>query len=115
MADRGRVEIDTAELERYAARLADNLTAHGPDLARRHAERVAQQIRGNVPRRSGRLAASVKVNNERDGSAVEYGGGVPYATYIEHRTSTVADATDDAAEPFYRDAVQLAESEARHA
>ena len=111
----GRVEVDTSKLERFMRRLADGLDKGGQSVARRHAEQTAAEIRGNVPRRTGRLAASVQVVTVPGGYGVAYGGTLPYARYIEHRTNTVADAVDGAADRYTADQYDLARTETRHA
>lgn len=107
------VEIDTRELIAAVHRLAGALDAGGKSGAQTEAERTAAAIARNVPRRTGRLAATVATVAERDGYAVTYGGGLPYAGYIENRTGAVADATADADRSFVAAMVTLAETEAR--
>lgn len=109
----GSVEIDTSALTRGMARLSDGLTSSGTAGARAQAEQTAGKVRGRVPRRTGRLAATVTVVGDRDGWGVTYGGSLPYADYIEHRSNAVADGIDGADESFARSMHAVAEKEAR--
>lgn len=45
--------------------------------------RAAAAVRGEVPKRSGRLASSVDVGVDNDGAFVGLGAGVPYAGFVE--------------------------------
>jgi len=111
----GRVEVDTSKLQAYIDRLAGALDTGGPRVAQAAAERTASQIAGEVPVLTGRLRASVTVADVGDGYAVSYGSGVPYARKIERRDGTVARAQADAADPYYRAQLELAQMEARRA
>lgn len=84
-----RVDIDTSKLERDMRRLAAGLDTAATAGAQRQATQTAGAIRSGVPRRSGRLAGTVKAAPDGDGWAVTYGGGLPYARYIEHRAHAV--------------------------
>lgn len=103
------VEVDTAALARAARQLADGLGSAGPATARRQAEETASKISPRVPRRTGTLASTVGVQPDGDGWAVTYGGGLPYAAYIERRTGVVADGVDGAAEAFRAACVKAAQ------
>jgi hypothetical protein len=105
------VEVDTSKMDRDLARLSTALDTGGRRTARAQAERTADQIRVNVPRRTGRLAGTVTVSSEGDGYAVHYGGSLPYADYIEHRSGAVADGTADADTDFRRALEALTVSE----
>jgi hypothetical protein len=48
------------------------------------AERVADQVRGSVPHRTGRLAGSVEAQQTRDGAQVGMGQGIRYAVFVEY-------------------------------
>lgn len=107
------VYVDTTALERAMRTLPNDLDRNGTRAAQSSAQSCARQITSNVPRRTGRLASSVRVAPVAGGFAVSYGEGVPYARRIEHRTNTVADAVDDAREPFYAAALVAAQDAAR--
>jgi len=88
------VDVDTSRLESFAKGLDRNLPPEAKAAARAQAEQVAGRLRQTVPRRTGRLAASVEVVPEDQGAAVSYGTGVPYAAYIEKRSHAAANATE---------------------
>lgn len=86
MTDPGRVEVDTSELEAGIRQLARGLDDAGPRVGGATAATVASRLRGMVPVRTGRLRATVATSRLVDGAAVHYGGGLPYAGYIDGRT-----------------------------
>ena len=96
----GRVEVDTTELQRAFRELSVELTAGGQTGARRQADATASRIRTGVPRRTGRLAATVAVVGVDGGYGVTYGGSLPYAGYIERRSQAVAHGSEGAASTF---------------
>lgn len=73
------------ELDSGMRRLASNILEAVPrDAVKPTADQSAATTRNRVPKRTGRLAASVHVA-ERDGVAqVQMGGGLPYARWIEY-------------------------------
>lgn len=105
------VEVDTSQLQRAMAQLAARLDAGGTAAARAQAENTAGRVRQNVPRRTGRLAATVQTTPDGDGWAVTYGGGLPYANYIDHRSHATERGLDGAQLQFHRDMEALARSE----
>jgi hypothetical protein len=70
------VQIDDSDLRRAMDRFASGAESAVRDATRREAAAVASRTRGMVPRRTGRLAASVSSS----GDSVEV--GAPYARYV---------------------------------
>lgn len=101
------VSVDTSGLRRKLARLAAGLGPAGDLAARRQAEQTAKAIADRTPVRTGALRSTVGVTSDGRGFGVTYGGGLPYANYIDHRTDAVEDGVDGAHESFKR-AVELA-------
>lgn len=95
-----RVEVDTSGLDRALRQLAVGIDRAASSTAMSEATRTANQVRQAVPRRSGRLAATVRAVPVDGGGAVTYGGSLPYAHYIEGRSHAVADALDGTAARF---------------
>jgi hypothetical protein len=84
------VELDTRALEAGMRELARRLDAAAEPAAMRQAQQTASRLRDLVPKRSGRLAATVSSSAVNDGAQVHYGGSLPYASYIDGRTDCVA-------------------------
>jgi hypothetical protein len=95
-----RVEIDTSDLEAGMRQLASRLQVVTPTVATGTAQRVAGELRTALPKRTGRLAASVQVARSPVGAAVSYGTGVPYANYIGNRTGAPDNAVAGSAVAF---------------
>jgi Bacteriophage HK97-gp10, putative tail-component len=75
------------QLEAGAARLFENIErAEATDAVHPTAEQTAATIRSRVPRRTGRLAHSVRVIDApgRSRSQVSMGAGLEYARWIEY-------------------------------
>ena len=87
MAAAGGVEVKIRgirELDAGLAQLARNIETSVPrDAVQPVAEQVASTVRGRVPHRTGRLAASVGVVTRGPVTSVEMGAGLPYAKWIE--------------------------------
>lgn len=92
------VTVDTDQLDRGLRELVAGLASTA--AARAQADATARDIARAVPVRSGRLRATVGTRPDGRGYAVTYGGGLPYANYIEHRSNAVADAVDGADAQF---------------
>jgi phage gpG-like protein len=86
MADSVQVKIKgVRQLEAGARRLFDNIEhAEADDAVRPTSEQVAATIRARVPKRSGRLAASVHASMRGNVGQVSMGEGLPYAGWIEY-------------------------------
>lgn len=85
MADQFTVEIrGIPELYAGSRTLFRRIGEAAPDAFEGVAERVADQVRGSLPRRTGRLAGSVDARQSRDGAQVGMGQGVRYAGYVEY-------------------------------
>lgn len=96
--------VDMSGLTRKMARLAAGLDPAGQLAARQTAEATAKKIADATPVLTGRLRSTVGTTSERNGAGVTYGGNLPYANYIDHRTNAVEDAVKDAQEEFKRTA-----------
>jgi hypothetical protein len=107
------VEVDTTDLERGMRKLAAGLDRAGSRVGMSEASDTARDIRAQVPVLSGRLAATVTAVPVRDGAAVTYGGGLPYAGYIEGRAHAVEDGLDGAERSFHGAMSDAAEREVR--
>lgn len=103
------VEVDMAPLVAATGRLAAALASGADAGARAQADYTAHQVAAGVPRRTGRLASTVAAVPDRDGWAVTYGAGLPYARYIEHRSHAVAAGVDGAAVMFTQRMERLAD------
>lgn len=106
------VEVDDSALRRAVAQLARGIDDGAARAGMDQATDTARQIRDNVPRRSGRLAATVHPVRTDGGGAVTYGGSLPYARYIEGRTHAVRDGVQGADREFVRACERVAEKEA---
>lgn len=85
MADQVTVEVrGIDEFNAGCRTLFRRIGEQAPDAFENVAERVADQVRGTLPRRTGRLAASVDAQQAREGATVGMGGGVQYAQYVEY-------------------------------
>ena len=72
------------ELVDGTRKLARNLEDAAPATFGHVADQKAQEVAGSVPKRTGRLAASVTADHDRQGAIVGMGGpNVPYAGWIE--------------------------------
>jgi hypothetical protein len=100
MTGEGRVEVDTSDLERGVRQLAAGLGGTGRTVGTAQASVVAGTLRSLIPRRTGRLVTTVTVQSVTDGAEVHYGGGLPYAAYIDHRTGATDTATAGAEASF---------------
>jgi Bacteriophage HK97-gp10, putative tail-component len=108
-----RVTFDTDQLDRDMRRLTDGIRAGAQSAARRQANETAGRISSRVPRRTGRLAGTVGVEGDGDAYAVTYGGGLPYADYIEGRSGAVADGIEGSDTTFEAAMRSLADRETR--
>jgi Bacteriophage HK97-gp10, putative tail-component len=88
-----RIEVDDTKFRYDVNRLQAGIRNVARDTPKDNAEEVARRLRALVPVRTGRLRASVDVVDVYGGAGVTYGSGLPYATYIDHRTGCVDDAT----------------------
>lgn len=96
-----RVEVDWSGLQRGLAQLARNVERNADKGAEDQANVAAQTIRSRTPVRTGRLVSTVGVEPVHGGgSAVTYGGNLPYANYINKRSKAVEAAQRGAAAAF---------------
>ena len=101
-----RVELDTDRFRADMRELSAGVDRVARDAPRDTAEAVVRELRGTLPRRTGRLAGSVHTVTEgASTTGVSYGAGLPYASYIANRTGAVDDALTGADRDF-RDACQ---------
>jgi hypothetical protein len=112
MSDDLRVEVDYSDLTRGLSQFTAGLESSIERVGRGSAESTARSLRGEIPVRSGRLAATVAPVAVEHGGGVTY-GGLPYAHYIEGRTHAVAHAVDGAEVPYRERLEAAAETEAR--
>lgn len=83
MSDALNATVDTSEVDRLLARLASRAPEVGAESGRDAAESVADRARSRLPRRSGRLVSSVRVETDRENEA-RLIVGAPYAGWIEY-------------------------------
>jgi hypothetical protein len=95
------IQVDATAVTRGMRQLAAGLDRVPPRTGLEQATDTASRIRGQVPVRSGRLAHTVQAVRVPNGGAVTYGGGLPYAHYIEGRSHAVADGIAGAPEQFH--------------
>lgn len=107
------VEVDWSHVQRGMRQLADGIDAGSLRTAREQATATAAAIRPRVPVRTGALRSTVTVVDQPDGAGVTYGGDLPYANYIEHRSDAVADGVAATAEQYGRAATEMARREVR--
>ena len=74
--------VDAADVERLLGRVARGMDRAGADAGLQTAREVADRARGNLPRRTGQLAGSVRVDPTTDGASLVV--GAPYAAWIEY-------------------------------
>ena len=80
-----RVEVHGAdELNADLHRLAGKIDTAADVWFRRVADQAAADVKGRVPKRTGRLAGSVTAKQIGDGAEVQMGAGVRYAEYVEY-------------------------------
>jgi len=72
------------ELRRGMGSLAGGIETAARGEFKRTADQTASMVAARVPRRSGRLASSVRGEATPRGAAVVMGAGVPYAGWIEY-------------------------------
>jgi Bacteriophage HK97-gp10, putative tail-component len=73
-----------AELAAGARKLAGNIEQAVPPAFQSVADHAAGSVRGRLPRRTGRLAASVHADQTAHGADLSMGEGVPYAQFVEY-------------------------------
>lgn len=85
MADDFHVEIrGVAEFNQGLDKLAANIEDAAPKELARVADRIADDVRGDVPKRTGALAGSVTSKQTARGATLSMGEGVPYARFVEY-------------------------------
>ena len=84
MADAEVRVLGYPELAAGSAILAKRIDEAANQEFKRVADRVARQVSGRVPRRTGRLVGSVHAALKQDGASVTMGEGVPYAGFVEY-------------------------------
>jgi Bacteriophage HK97-gp10, putative tail-component len=72
------------ELARGSKELASNIDRAAKKELERVAEDAAGSVRGQVPRRTGRLAGTVSAQPAGDAVSLSMGAGVPYARFVEY-------------------------------
>lgn len=107
------VEVDWAPLDRAMRQLSDGIDEGARREARDAANAAAAAIRPRVPVLTGALQSTVEVNDLPDGGEVSYGGGLPYAAYIERRSHAVEEGVAVASDQYERAALEMARREVR--
>lgn len=74
--------VDLSEVERLLSRLATGADRVAEEAGRETANVVAGRVRARLPRRTGRLAASVSVTGADQGATLAV--STPYAAWIEY-------------------------------
>jgi len=83
MSETFSATYDTTDVDRLTSNLVRRAPAVGADAARDAAESVANRARGRLPRRSGRLIGSMRVEADPENEA-RLVVGAPYAGWIEY-------------------------------
>jgi hypothetical protein len=96
-----RVEVDTRELDAGLRQLVTGVSRGIGPVAGRTAQQVAGRVRALVPVRTGRLRRTVTSEQVGPTATVHYGGGLPYAHYIDGRTGATTRGTEGAGRTFY--------------
>jgi Bacteriophage HK97-gp10, putative tail-component len=81
-----QVEIRVRGVDELAAgmhTLAGRIDDAAPRELKAAADQTAGRVQASLPRRTGRLAASVSSDTISRGASVSMGDGVPYARYVE--------------------------------
>lgn len=85
MAEAFRVRLlGFAELRAGSATLFARIGEQAPQQFERVGERVARQVRGRVPRLTGRLASSATATLSGDTASVRLGENIRYAQFVEY-------------------------------
>jgi Bacteriophage HK97-gp10, putative tail-component len=80
-----RMEVHgLAELAAGVRKLAGNIEQAVPPAFERVADHAAGTVQGRLPRRTGRLAATVHADQTSDGATLSMGEGVRYAQFVEY-------------------------------
>jgi hypothetical protein len=111
--DNVRVHLDDSDLRRALQQLSAGIGRRSERTGYTQAVSTASRIRGRVPVRTGRLAATVHAGPSSGGGSVTYGGGLPYARYIEKRSHAVRDGLRGVDVQYQRAMSDVAETEAR--
>lgn len=108
------IEVDWSDVQRGVGRLVEGIDSGSRRAALEAATYTAGAIRPLVPVRTGALRSTVGVSDEAgDAVAVTYGGGLPYADYIERRTGAVEAGVAMGTDRFVRAEQEMARQEAR--
>jgi hypothetical protein len=108
VSDGTRVEVDTRALEAGLRQLVTGVARGTGPVAGKTANAVAGRVRALVPVRTGRLRNTVTAEQVGPTATVRYGGGLPYAGYIDGRTHATTRGTEGAGATFYAACYALA-------
>ena len=85
MAAGVRAEVDTRDLIHLAAKVTAAAIVANRIAAATAAHGLALRVRGTIPHRTGRLAASITVNTTDSGATFTMGNSdTPYARWVEY-------------------------------
>jgi Bacteriophage HK97-gp10, putative tail-component len=99
---RATVAVDTSQFTRDMRTLTTGLKEGSDTVAHQQAGRTADKTRANTPVRTGTLQSTVGVTPSMGGWGVTYGGGLPYAGYIERKRHPVRKGARGARTEFTR-------------
>jgi hypothetical protein len=108
MARAGKVVIEPSHLVGDTRRLAADLKQGGDQVSHNQAFRTGGKIGAATPYRTGALFNTVAVRQVAGGWGVTYGGGLPYAGYIERLRHPVRKGCRGSRTEFRRALEQLA-------
>ena len=107
------VTVDASHLVADTKQLTAGLESGSDAVSHQQAFRTSGKIGAATPYRTGRLYNTVTVVQVHGGWGVTYGGGLPYAGYIENRKHPVRRGARGSRTEFRRALEALAEREVR--
>lgn len=105
------LSFDGARVEAGLRKFIRNIDASLQRTGYEHAQRSAEQIKGETPVLTGRLAHTVGATRTAVGGDVHYGGALPYARKINRHTHAVEHAMSSAPSAFRQVMIAAAEQE----
>ncbi len=113
MARTQKVTVDTTHLQRDMAQLQAGLERGGDRVAQAQAFRTMGRVAAATPYRTGALFSTVSYTQVQGGWGVTYGGGLPYAGYIEKHRHPVRKGARGSRTEFRKALEELARTETR--
>ena len=114
MAKTMKVSVDTRQLLRDTKDLARGLEGGSDHVSHEQAFRTGGKIGAKTPYRTGALYRTVDVVAVHGGWGVTYGGGLPYAGYVENLKHPVRSGMRGCRTEFKRALEALARQEVKH-